>query len=1104
MPRPVSVSLAALAAVLSFSAAPAAVPPAGPGPAAETLLLRAPTIGGGRIVFAHAGDLWSVGLAGGDARRLTAGDGAASDPHLSPDGAWLAYTLRRDGNADVYVMSAAGGTSRRLTWHPGDDLVRGWSPDGAKVLFASPRDAANDRCDQLFLVPRDGGWPTPLPPPMAERGAISADGRLLAYTPLHDGFWTWKRYRGGMTTPVRIYDLAARTTAEAPHENASDTFPTWLGGKLYFLSDRAGTMNVFVYDPATRAVRRLTDHADYDVRSLAAGDGLLVYEQAGRIHLLDPATGVSRAVAVRVVGELPALAPRLAAAAQSIESFGISPTGARALFAARGEIFTVPAERGAPRDVSRTPGAHERYPAWSPDGQRIAYLSDASGEYRLHVRDQAGLEPPLVVDLGPGNFFYEPRWSPDGRRIALTDKRLNVWIVDLAEKRGAVVDTDTYESPERSLDPDWSPDGRYLAYTKRLKNHLRAVFVHDIVTGAKRQVTDGARDAVSARFSADGKYLYFAASANYGLNAGWLEMSSFERPVRRALQLAILAADEPSPVGLESDEEPPAAVGSLADKRPAAAKAKTRHKRPAPKKPAAPARPGETRIDFDGIGGRIVALPLPEGDYRTLRPGVGETLFYLEGGDLQGGGALHRFDLATREDKVVFDNVAEFDLAFDGNRLIFRGKEDAYFVADADAAPDAEPLPLKLEGMVAPIDPREEWREIFDEAWRQWRDFFYDPGLHGVDWNAAREKYRVFLPHVAHRCDLTYLLSEMGGELVAGHVFVDDPPPETAPGPRVGLLGADVEPDGGFYRIARILRRRAAEGDAPPPLAAPGLGVREGDYIVAVDGRPVSTGDELFRWLDGAAGRPTLLTVNDRPSAAGARTVEILPIEDETSLRRRARVEAARARVAELSNGRLGYVDLPDTGTLGYDAFNRDYFSQADKDGLIVDDRFNSGGAVADYILDLLGRAPLAWWATREGAVFSSPAAAVFGPRVMLINEYSSSGGDALAQFFRRRGLGPLVGRRTWGGLVGVLDDPPLLDGGAVSAPGVAVFSPEGRWEVENEGVAPDVDVAETPQDAAAGRDPQLEKAVELALRALAAAPPRPARPPYPVKRQTR
>lgn len=1069
----------------------------------ETLLLKQPTISAEHIAFVYAGELWRATLDGGSPQRLTAQKGRKLHPVFSPDGRWIAFSGNYDGNLSVYVIPSEGGSPRRLTYHPSEDFVRGWTPDG-QVIFSSAREGFARRVRRLYSIPLEGGHPVALPMPMAERASFSPDGRQIAYTPYYEAFWSWKRYRGGMTVPIWLLDLTTFDHVEIPHENASDTFPCWLDDGVYFLSDRNGTMNVFRYDPVTHTVHQETFHEDFDVRSLTAGAGRLAYEQGGRLHILTPG-GPSRTLSISITADLPATRPHYVQAAPYIQKAGISPTGKRAVFEARGEIITVPAGKGDIRNLTQTPGVCERDPAWSPDGQSIAYFSDESGEYELIIADQKGARK-RAYNLGRPSFYHGPVWSPDSSRIAFTDKALNLYCLTVESGAIALVDTDTYDHPERSLDPAWSPDSAWLVYTRRLANHLRAVFLYEVATGQTHQLSDGMSDAISARFSRDGKYLYFAASVNYGLNTGWLDMSSYERPISRSLYVVVLSSEDPSPLAPESDEEPEPGERA-AEEKPTSAQGKK-----SGEEQAAAVAPPRVRIDFDGLSQRIVALPVPPGNYFRLQPAEGK-LFYLQTAPdawvlpetAPESNRLHAYDLKTRKSEQYLENVRDYWVSADGKKLMYQtGKPPAYAIVDVEKPPKPEDGKLNLDAVEILVDPRAEWRQIYQEAYRIHRDYFYDPEMHGLDWAATVEKYRPFLAHLGHRDDLNYLLAELSGELVVGHAYVgmgDIPAPKPVP---VGLLGADYEVVDGRYRIARIYPGLNWQPQLRAPLTEPGVQVREGEYILAVNGRSLRAPTSIYQLFEQTADRITELLVSPTPNEADGRIVTVRPIDDESRLRHWSWVEQNRRKVDQLSGGRVAYIYMADTALTGYESFNRYYFSQLDKQAVVLDERFNGGGSVADYVIDLLNRPLLCHWATREGRPFSTPNASIFGPKVMLINELAGSGGDALPLFFRRRGLGKLVGKRTWGGLIGVYDYPTLIDGGFFTSPRLAIYSPDGRWEVENEGVAPDIEVEMTPKLVIAGADPQLERAVELVLAELERAPRSMAPRPAPTRRAAR
>jgi tricorn protease len=1058
------------------------------------LLLQRPTVNKTHVAFVYSDALWRVPREGGRAERLTTGPSRATDPVYSPDGTLLAFTGVYDGNADVYVMPAEGGQPRRLTYHPGGDGVAGWTPDGKSVLFYSARSSHTPRFTKLFTVPVEGGFPTELPLPMGIAGSFSPDGRRLAYVPVPPAFRIWKHYRGGLASHVWVADLEDSRVEKVPREDSNDFNPMWVGDKVYFLSDRDGPVTLYAYDTRTRQVRRVLENKGLDLKSASAGPGAIVYEQFGSLHRFDLETQQSQKLDVRVEAELPALRPRVVKAAKSIHSAGLSPTGARAVFEARGEILTVPAEKGDPRNLTNTPGVAERDPAWSPDGKSIAYLSDESGEYALHVRDARGGEVKKYALGRAPSFYYAPRWSPDGKRIAYTDKRLNLWYLDLGSGTNTLVDTDNYDEETRSLDPVWSPDGRWLAYTKVLDNLLHAVFLYSLEEGKARQLTDGQSDARFPAFDRSGKYLYFTASTDIGPASSWNDMSGFDHPVTRGVYVVVLRQDLPSPLARESDEE----KGKDAEK-PTADK-------PAGSKAAADA--GAVRVDWDRIGQRILALPAPAKNYTGLLGGKEGVFFLTEGEAVPSielrdflavqNDTLHRFDLAKKQLTKMAEGVALPCLSHDGEKLLYRQKGQWHLVASGQPPKPGEGA-LKTDALEVRVDPRAEWRQMYHEVWRLERDFLYDPGHHGYDLKAAEKRYGPFLDGVGSRSDLNYLFGEMLGGLTLGHVYVSGGDVPESPPAKGGLLGADYAVENGRYRFAKVYEGENWNPQLRAPLTEPGVNVKEGEYLLAVEGKDLRPPENLYRLFEGTAGRSVTLRVGLNPDGQGARDVTVVPLESETNLRNLSWVEGNRKKVEKMTGGRVAYVYLPDTWARGYASFNRYFFAGAGKEAAVIDERFNGGGYLADYMIDVLGRKVMSYWTSREGKDITTPMAGIFGPKVMITNEFAGSGGDALPWLFRRSNLGPLVGKRTWGGLVGIYDNPPLLDGGSVTAPRQGFWTPEGKWEVENRGVSPDVEVEFDPYEVRKGRDPQLEKAVEVALEQLKKNPPaRPRRPAFP------
>ncbi len=1066
------------------------------------LLAHSPTLSKTQVVFAYGGYLWSVPREGGDARQLTTG-GHEGAPVLSPDGKWIAFTGQYDGNIDVFVIPAEGGEPKRLTWHPGADIADGWTPDGKKVLFHSNRESYAD-FDRVYTVPVEGGPAEVLPMWRGEAAWFSPDGGSIAYVPNEIWQTSWKRYRGGQSTPIYIVRLSDLALEKVPREDSNDKHPVWFGDTVYFLSDRSGPVTLFAYERKTRTVKQVIDNKGLDFKSLSAGPDALVYEQFGGIYIFNPSSGKSAKVDVRIAGDLPSTRPHYEKVADRIQNAGISPSGARAVFEARGEIFTVPADKGDARNLTHTPRVAERDPAWSPDGKSIAFFSDESGEYELHIVDQSGLGAGKKINLGnPPSFFYAPLWSPDSKKIAYTDKRLNLWYVDLEKGMPVKVTTDRFDDPTSTMNESWSPDSKWLTYSKFLGNHLRTVFVYSLDAGKESQITDGISDARYPVFDKGGKWLLFAASTDVGLSSGWLDLSSFQHPILRNIYAAALKKGDPSPVEPQSDEEKTAeekkdAGGDKAkeaDQRKAGEKGKEGEKKKE--------EPAKVVIDLDGIGQRIVSLPMKAARYEGLDAGKAGTLFLTEIVDVPRFGqpnpaTVSKFDFTTRKTEPFLSGIRAFAVSANGEKVLYRQGE-GWFIAGTAAAPKQGDGALKLDGLETYVDPREEWNQMYHEVWRIERDFLYDPNLHGLNLAATEKKYSVYLKGLGGRADLNYLFDEMLGEITIGHMFIaggDTPKPNQVRG---GLLGADYKIENGRYRFARIYNGENWNPELHAPLTQPGVDVKVGDYLLEVEGRDVRPPAEVYSFFENTAGKQIKIRVGPSPDGQDSRQVTVVPLGSEFALRNRAWEEDNRRKVDELSGGKLAYVHVPDTAVGGWLNFNRFYFAQVDKQGAVIDERYNHGGEVADYIIDMLKRPLRNCAVSREGEKFCSPLAQIYGPKTMIINEMSGSGGDALPWMFRQDKVGPLVGTRTWGGLVGIYGYPPLMDGGLVTAPRVAIYGLHGEWEVENHGIPPDIEVENDPASVAAGHDRQLERAVEVTMEALKNhAVVIPDHPPYP------
>jgi tricorn protease len=1070
-----------------------------------TRLLRHPTVSRDQIAFEYAGDLWLVSRNGGQARRITSTQGLEIEPYFSPDGTQIAFSGTVAGNTDVYVVPTSGGNPKRLTYHPGEDRVRGWTPDGRRVIFASARTSAPQQAYvKLWTIGTDGaGLPEQLPMPRAFSSAYSPDGRRVAYEEFQTAFipgWyeasMWRHYRGGRTHPISVMNLGDNSVEKLPWTNSNDTEPMWIGNTIYFISDRNHTANLFAYRTDTKQLTQLTQHDDFDIMTASAGADAIVYEQAGYIHLVDAKSGKSTQLNIEATGDLPWTRPQFKKVASMIRNYTLSATGVRAAFEARGEIFTVPTEKGDYRNLTQSPGAHDRSPVWSPDGAQLAWLSDASGEYQLMIGDPLGITPPRTVALPSTAFYAAPEWSPDGKQLLIEDNHRNLWTIEVASGKSTKIDVDQYPDPVRQFDATWSPDSRWIAYSKNLPSRLRAIFVYSLADQKSHQLTDGLADSISPAFDLNGKYLYFLASTNYGPSTGWLEMSSLDRPVRRAIYLAVLSATEPSPLLPETGDEPP----------PKPATPPT----PPPTPPPAPA-PVNVRIDVNGIGQRVITVNVPAGEYANLAAGAAGSFYYTE--PLPGGGPsalrLQRYTVRERTAAPLLDGIRAYTLSGDKKKLLYQasagGGANWGVVSTERPGVKVGDGPINVASLEMRVDPKAEWAQIFRETWRIQRDYFYDAKMHGANWQAIYDKYHPLVDYVGHRADLGYLIAQVGGELTVGHSYLTgggDIPSEDPV--NVGLLGADLEIDKGYYRIKHIYTGENWNPELRAPLSAPGIQVSEGDYIVEVNGRMLTSSTNIYSLFEGTANRQTLIRVNKTPDREGSRLLTVIPVASEDGLRTRAWVEDNRRKVDKLSGGRLAYVWLPNTATPGYVSFTRYFYSQQDKEGAVIDERYNQGGMVADYIVNELDRKLMGYFALRDGEPSTSPIAGLYGPKVMLINESAGSGGDALPFMFRQRKIGPLVGKKTWGGLVGTLGFPPTLDGGGITAPNLAFYNLKGEWDVENIGVAPDVEVDYSAAEVLKGNDPQLERAVQEAMKLLQQNPVRRVPRPAPIDRTSK
>ena len=1030
-----------------------------------TRLLRQPTISSNSIVFVYADDLWSVDRDGGDAKRLTSHEGTESFPHFSPDGTKIAFSAQYDGNTDVYVVNADGGEPKRLTFHPSEDIVQGWTPDGKQILFRSGRAGVPTMINHFYTIGLEGGNETKLPIPQASFGEISKDGNYVAYTPITLWDVEWRNYRGGQAQPIWILNLKDNSLIKTPQtDRERHSEPVWFKDDVYFLSERDYANNVWKFNIKTKDLKQITFHKDFDCKSIDACADKIVYEQAGYLHVYDPATNSAKQLVVNVKGDFNWARPRFKDVAPAdLTNASLSPTGQRALFEYRGDIFTVPKENGDSRNITNTSGVADRSPVWSPDGKKIAWFSDASGEYQLMIGDQFGMEKPRVINFQKPTFFFKPTWSSDGKFISFSDTDYTIWIVDVATGTSKKVDSDRMAHPNRTMNPSFSTDSKWIAYVKILENQFKAVFLYNIESGQKTQLTDGLADAIDPVWDATGKYLYFLASTDYGVSAGWLDMSSFDMQVTRGLYVVVLNKKDVSPLLPKSDEE---------------------ETKPDEKKETKDSLKTIT-IDLDGISQRVLSVNLPLRHYTSLVAGTKDYVFIAENVPNQEGETLLRYNFKDKKSEVFLSPINHVTISQDRKQLLYQGK-DYWGIVKTDAIPKLGDGKLTID-LKMKIVPQEEWKQIFREGWRYQRDFLYVDNVHGAPWKQIYDWYAPWLEHCRHRTDLNYIVDILGGEVSIGHSYTSGGDFPDVKKINIGLLGADVAVENGGFRIKKIYNGESWNPELKAPLAVPGVDVHVGDYIVAVNGKSLDVSNNFFSYFENRADKQIKLSVNSAPTLDNARLFTVVPIADETALHSRDWVEGNRRKVDSMSKGQLAYVYIPNTGRPGYTYFNRYYFSQMEKKGAVIDERNNGGGSAADYMVDVMARQLQGYFNSRvEGhKPFTVPNAAIWGPKVMIINERAGSGGDLMPYLFHQMKIGPLVGVRTWGGLVGTWDTPPFIDKGRMVAPRGGFYDLNGKWAVEGEGISPDIEVSQNPADVLNGHDPQLERGVQEALNLL-------------------
>ena len=1039
-----------------------------------------PAISKDHIAFVYAGDIWVSNKDGSSPRRLTTDSADEDHPHFSPDGKWIAFSANYDNNRDVYKISVKGGQPTRLTWHPGADQVNGWSANGLRILFTSRREMRQGRSAQAWEVLSTGGLPMKVMDAVVQMASWAGDGKTLAYQPYnvaHRGSSGWRNHRGGTTPPIWILEPGGNSYEEIPHVNASDTNPLWVGNDVYFLSDRDNVRNLHQYNAETKAVSQLTHEKLWDILSADSYKNEIIYDAGGELKIVNTAGNTQR-LSITINPDLPELRTQWKNVMGSLESALLSAHGKRVLISARGEIFTIPLEDGSTRNLTQTDGVRERDALWSPKGDKIAYTSDKGGEQKLVIVDQFGANKSKSYSLGGEGDFNLMLWGGEGKRIIYGDSHLGLWAINTTSGKRNKIDTDNRRA---GFGVSQSKDGRWLAYTKVAANYLSDIYIHDLFKGKTHKITDGMSHATDPAFSPDGKYLYFFASTNAGTTSVFLDMSTQERPRRNGLYGVVLTADGKSPLLPKSDEE------ELTEDKPKDKSDKKDKEGKTKEKVAA------VKIDFKNIEDRIVALPVPQRAYGGMEVANDGNLYFIEfdqpgisidtDGSPSFNSRLIQFDFEELETNVAINDVVGFALSSDGKSILTISQNGT--LETAKIAKELKTESLDTSGIKAKISPAAEWAQIFDEVWRTEKDYFYAKNMHGLDWKAIGDRYRTLLPDVGRRSDLNRLMVEMIAELQVGHNRVGGGDVVRQKSVSVGLLGVDLRVKHGQYTITKIYTGERWNPSLKAPLAAPGIGAKVGDTIHSVNGVHLDATINIYSLFENTVGTQVALEVSSDINYKNIRKVIVEPIANDSRLRVWNWIESNRKAVEKATNGKVGYIYLPDTAGGGFTYFNRMFFAQSDKKALIIDERRNSGGQAANYITDVLSRQYLSSWKDRDAMLFDTPGGAVYGPKVMLIDQDAGSGGDFLPYSFSRMGLGKLIGKTTWGGLIGIAANRQTIDGGMVLVPYFRFFTPEGEWRVENEGVAPDMEVELDPIQVNKGRDTQLEAGITEILEQL-------------------
>jgi tricorn protease len=1036
----------------------------------DARLMRYPHINGDQIVFVYSGNLWTVDASGGDARQITSHKGLELFPKISPDGRWIAFSAEYSGSRQVYVMPSRGGQARQLTWYNDvgpmpqrggfDNVTLGWTSDSKQILFRSNRTEYGDRMGKYFLVSLDGGMEEPLPVPYGGFGVLSPDDSKLAFTWVDREFRTWKRYKGGRASNIWVYDLENNLSQQITDHLGTDHIPVWYKDKIYFASDRDLWLNIYSYDTSNGEIKQLTFHDDFDVLWPAGSNGQLVYESGGRLFKIDLETEAVERVSVNIHFDYSNTLPYHKNVKDNIHSTAISPSGNRVLFDARGDIFSVPAGEGTTRNLTLTQGVREIYPQWSPDGKWIAYYSDASGEYEVYLLENSEYATPKQITFDSQGWKYQAEWSPDSRFLLFFDRSMRLQLLDVETGTISVIDT---PASSEILHYAFSPDTQWITYTKEGPNGQGAIWVYNILNNEKSRLTDHTFSDFNPVFSHDGHYLFFLSNRDFNMTRSSFE---FNYIYNRSTRIFALHLTNDSPRLFEPRETEEGDTGSKRSNKNGDDKV-------------------EVNIDFDNVNQRILAFPLPAGTYRNLQA-VKDGIVYIS------GSTFNRFKLQEQKSEVIMEGVGNTVMSADGSKFLYTARGE-YGVASLSPNQKADAGQLDLGNMSMRIDPPKEWDQIFSDAWRIFRDFFYVENLHEVDWENIRQRYAALLPFLNHRFDLDYMFGEMIAESNTGHAYVDFGDFEQVERLETGLLGAELKADHaqGLYMINKIYEGENWDASRRSPLTQQGIDIREGDYLIRIEGQEVTTRDNPYKYLENRVGKATRITVNSQPTAKGARTYTIHPINSEGELKYLDWVNTRRAIVDELSGGRIGYIHVPNTAIEGNRELHRGMYAYHHKDALIIDERFNGGGFIPDRMIELLSRETHALWHMAGREPMRTPGVAHDGPKAMLINQYSSSGGDAFPYFFRQKNLGTIIGTRTWGGLVGITNNARLSDGGYIHVPRFGIYNQEGEWIIEGVGIYPDIEVVDAPHLVARGQDPSLEKAIEVLLKELEENPPR-------------